>query len=115
MIYSPKAIRWVDCLEFLAILGFALLLPASLPAGGADRLPLELRRRQSGRDPLVVPFAALLRSAPRHEAPPLQRLTSGQPMRVLRSWQSPSGRRWFQVSVASAGLGNVQRGWLKVS
>lgn len=76
MIYSPKAIRWVDCLEFLAILGFALLLPASLPAGGADRLPLELRRRQSGRDPLVVPFAALLRSAPRHEAPPLQRLTS---------------------------------------
>ena len=34
--------------RWAALLGFALIGPVALPAGGADRRPLELRRRSAG-------------------------------------------------------------------
>jgi hypothetical protein len=93
-----------------ALLGLALIAPAALPAGGAERRQPELRRRQAG-DPLLATGPMALRSSPRQQAPALARLEAGEPLELLRSWWSPSGRRWLQVQTA-AGPGEPRRGWL---
>lgn len=102
---SPPLITWA------ALLGIALFAPAALPAGGADRRLPELRRRESPLEPLLNPNSCALRAAPRSEAPPLASLEAGVPLRVLRTWIEPGGRRWLHVLTQSAG-GRASRGWL---
>ncbi|MEX1324036.1 MAG: SH3 domain-containing protein [Synechococcaceae cyanobacterium] len=93
-----------------ALLGFALVAPAGLPAGGADwRLP-ELRRRQSSREPLLSVVPQVLRCAPRHQAPAISRTEAGVPLRVMRRWVQPGGERWLQVELPTAA--GLRRGWL---
>jgi hypothetical protein len=98
-------------LRLVALLGFAMLAPAALPAGGGDRRLPEVRRRDSRREPLLSLGCETLRSAPRQEAPVLTRLQSGSPLRVLRSWLPADGRRWFHVETVLA-AGEPARGWL---
>jgi hypothetical protein len=96
----------------LALLGFALLAPAALPAGGGDwRLP-ELRRRQSAHEPLLSSSGLSLRSAPQRRAPLLGQVEAGVPLRVVQQWLSPEGRRWLRVEVSGKG-GRPARGWLQ--
>jgi hypothetical protein len=49
MAIQPAALPW----RWAALLGFALLAPAALPAGGGDRRLPEVRRRERGAEPLV--------------------------------------------------------------
>ncbi len=103
---------WVS-LRLAALLGFAMLAPAALPAGGADRRVPEVRRRESFRDPLLTESCEALRCAPRQEAPSLIHLAPGVPLRILRSWQPGNGDRWLQVEAVMA-AGEPARGWLSV-
>ena len=97
--------RWV------AVLGLALVAPAALPAGGGDRRQPEVRRRQQGgSEPLLNAMTMTLHCAPRCQAPVLRSLEPGVPLRVLRSWLAPNGRRWLQVEAAAAA--GTSRGWL---
>lgn len=95
-----QAWRWA------ALLGFALLAPVGLPAGGADRRNPELRRRESSWEPLLPVAPAELRSAPQAQAPALMAVAAGEPLRVLRGWLAPDGQRWLRVELAG------RRGWL---
>ncbi|MFI0402187.1 MAG: SH3 domain-containing protein [Cyanobium sp.] len=101
----PPALTWA------ALLGFALFAPASLPAGGAERRLPELRRRESSQEPLLSLRSCSLLASPRRQAPVLTCLEPGIPMRVLRTWLEPSGRRWLQVATAGPS-GRQTRGWL---
>jgi hypothetical protein len=98
-------------LPWAALLGFALFAPAALPAGGAERRLPELRRRESPEEPLLNLISCTLRSSPRCQAPALAHLEPGIPMRVLRTWLEPDGRRWLQVATAGP-AGRVNRGWV---
>ena len=91
-------------------MGFALLAPAGLPAGGADRRQPEVRRRIHGAEPLVSTGPAQLRCAPRQQAPALVAVGADAPLRVLRSWWEPGGQRWLQVELASPS--GSRRGWV---
>ena len=106
---APVSAPW----RWAALLGFALIAPVTLPAGGGDRRQPEVRRRQAG-EPLLSAGARSLRSSPERQAPALVRLSGDEPLRVLRSWQSPAGERWLQVEAAAApaGLGPARRGWM---
>jgi hypothetical protein len=96
----------------LALLGFALMAPAALPAGGGDRRLPELRRRQSAHEPLLSSGGLSLRSAPQRRAPLLAQVEAGVPLRVVQQWLSPEGRRWLRVE-ASGRSGRPARGWLQ--
>ena len=96
----------------LALLGFALLAPAALPAGGGDRRLPELRRRQSAQEPLLSSSGLSLRSAPQRRAPLLAQVEAGVPLRVVQQWLSPEGRRWLRVEASARG-GRPARGWLQ--
>jgi hypothetical protein len=99
-----SAWRWI------ALLGFALVAPAALPAGGAEWRAPELRRRQSSREPLLSPVPQVLRCAPEHQAPVISAAPAGEPLRVLRAWVQPDGERWLQVQLE--GPAGSRRGWL---
>lgn len=103
---SWPALRWV------ALLGFALLVPAALPAGGGERRAPEVRRRQSPLEPLLSCNGLCLRSFPERRAPVLTRVGPDVPLRVLRQWFSPQGRRWLQVESPVNPAGAPRRGWL---
>ena len=106
--HSPGA--W-PAWRWAALLGFALLAPAALPAGGGERCLPEVRRRQRSSEPLLSERTSCLHCAPGREAPVLARLESGVPLRVLRQLLDANGRRWLQVeSRRRAGL--AERGWL---
>jgi len=105
----PAPSTWAPW-RWAALLGFALVAPAGLPAGGAERRSPEVRRRQSQGEPLLSPAGQALRSAPRHQAPVIIRAELGAPLRVLRRWSEPSGERWLQVELASPS--GARRGWL---
>jgi hypothetical protein len=94
-----------------ALLGFALLAPAALPAGGAERRLPEVRRRESSREPLLSVASSSLRSSPQRHAPVLAHLEPGSPLRVLRHWFAPDGRRWLQVETVRE-VRQPSRGWL---
>lgn len=97
--------------RFAALLGFALLAPAALPAGGAERRLPEVRRRQGACEPLIHAEEIILRCEPRRQAPVVARLEPGMPLRLVRHWFAPDGRRWLRVEGATA-LGRAGRGWL---
>lgn len=96
--------------RWAALLGLALVAPAGLPAGGADRRSPEVRRRASAREPVLTASAFQLRCAPQHQAPALLGVGSDSPLRVLRSWWEPNGQRWLLVE--GAGPEGSRRGWL---
>ncbi len=98
-------------LQTVAVLGFALVAPAALPAGGAERRSVEVRRRQSS-EPLLAAGCLALHCAPEQQAPVLKRLPSGEPLQVLRRWRSPRGRQWLQVQTTPGDGASGRRGWI---
>jgi hypothetical protein len=98
--------------QALALLSFALVAPAALPAGGGDRRLPELRRRQSSGEPILSATCVSLRCAPQRHAPLLARVEAGVPLRVVRQWFSPEGGRWLRVEVGVRGA-RLARGWLQ--
>ena len=92
------------------LLGVALMAPAALPAGGADRRQPQPRRRAvSGL--LHTSFDQPLRLSPLAVAPRLSTLKAGSSLRLLRRWSSADGQDWLHVQTLS---GEQHRGWLRV-
>jgi hypothetical protein len=110
--FRRRAPRGLPALRWAALLGFALLAPAALPAGGGERRVPEVRRRQGAFEPLLSSACLSLRCAPERQAPVLAQVDAGVPLRVLRQWLSPQGRRWLRVEIAAASEGAPRRGWL---
>jgi hypothetical protein len=96
--------------RWAALLGIALVAPAGLPAGGADRRLPEVRRRMSAKEPVLTATSSPLRCAPQHQAPTLLAVAADSPLRVLRSWWEPTGQRWLLVE--GVGPEGARRGWL---
>ena len=97
------------------LLGVALMAPAALPAGGAQRR-LPPLRRQEGKSPLLSGDSCVLRASPWVAAPAWRRVELGTPLQMLRHWRGDDGRDWIQVQVSSgqglpSGLQSV-RGWV---
>lgn len=109
---SRRAPRGLPPLRSIALLGFALMAPATLPAGGGERCVPEVRRRQGAFEPLLSSTCISLRCAPERQAPVLAQVDPGVPLRVLRRWLSPQGRRWLQVEISGAAGELRRRGWL---
>ena len=92
------------------LLGVALMAPADLPAGGAERRQPQLRRRV-GSGPLHTASETALQLSPMTVAPRLRSLEAGTSFRLLRRWTTDDGHDWLQVQTLS---GESQRGWIRV-
>ena len=90
------------------LLGVALMAPAALPAGGADRRQPQPRRRAAS-GPLHTSSYQPLRLSPLAVAPRLSTLKPGSSLRLLRRWSTADGQDWLHVQTLS---GDQRRGWL---
>jgi len=109
---AQPVLRPLSAWQWAALLGFALLAPAALPAGGAQARGLELRRRVGAEEPLVNNTGVALLCAPQPGAPVLVALESGLPLTLLRAWRAPNGQRWLRVAARGPG-DRAMRGWLQ--
>ena len=109
---AQPVLRPLSAWQWAALLGFALLAPAGLPAGGAQARGLEVRRRISTDEPLVNPNGVALLCAPQQEAPVLVALEAGLPLTLLRAWRAPNGQWWLRVAARGPG-DRAMRGWLQ--
>ena len=91
------------------LLGVALMAPAALPAGGADRRQPQPRRRAAS-GPLHTSTDQPLRLSPLAVAPRLSTLKAGSSLRLLRRWSTADGQDWLHVQTLS---GEQRRGWLR--
>ena len=92
------------------LLGLALIVPADLPAGGAQRRQPVVRRRH-GSGPYYTSAETALQLSPMAVAPPLRHLAAGTSLKLLRRWRTADGQDWFRVKALS---GDPQRGWIRV-
>ncbi len=100
----------VPVLRWSWLLTVALLAPAALPAGGADRHQPQVRRRAGNSGPMHTSSDADLRHSPIAMAPALHTLTAGTSFRLLRRWSSADGDDWLYVQELA---GEARRGWLR--
>ena len=91
------------------LLGVALMVPAALPAGGADRRQPQPRRRAAS-GPLHTATDQPLRLSPLAVAPRLSTLKAGSSLRLLRRWSAADGQDWLHVQTLS---GDQRRGWIR--
>ncbi len=104
-------------LRWLWVLSVALLIPVSLPAGGAQKNNLKIHAREYCA-PVLANDSCELLASPSIMAPRLRTLQIGTPMRILRVWEGEDGKNWIHVQVASNDAieltYSVNRGWLSV-
>ena len=99
------------------VLGMALALPVTLPAGAGPRTCMELLMRRKS-DPILLTNNCSLRSSPESLASTLRLLEMGTPVDILRLWHTSDGNFWCKIEIASAIDGGfdlgVRRGWLRI-
>ena len=107
-------------IQWACLLGFALLAPITLPAGGADfrtKIPVQ-RRLRSNLSPLIAGDNNFLLSSPFEDAPSLRKLENGTPLTILRTWHYSQEKMWLYVEISSAQMfdrsSHPRRGWINV-
>ena len=86
-----KIVSTSSVLRWSLLLGVALIAPAALPAGGADRRQQKPRRRAAA-GPLHTATDQPLRLSPLAVAPRLSTLKAGSSLRLLRRWSTADGQ-----------------------
>tara|TARA_B100000029_G_C16869384_1_gene702488 strand:- start:43 stop:378 length:336 start_codon:yes stop_codon:yes gene_type:complete len=99
------------------VLGMALFLPVSLPAGGLPRNQIGVLRADTSRF-LFAGDSCVFQVSPFVIAPSLCTVEIGTPLRVLRSWKSADGKDWLHVQISSnyriESPLSIRRGWINV-
>ena len=97
------------------LLGISLLVPTTLPAGGAQKSIIKFREN-SIRSPLIVIKKINLHSATYEDSSILMSINSGTPVQVLNFWDSPDSGKWILVNVFDQNYHQLfsKRGWLNI-
>ena len=98
------------------LLGLALVVPTSLPAGGAQKSIIQQRENNIGSPIIALKEFNLLASASNNSYI-LTRVETGTPVNILKVWDDNDSQKWLLVNVLSQNLYQLfyQRGWVKIS
>ena len=96
------------------LLGIALVIPTTLPAGGAQESIIQHRRNNIGSPIIALKEFNLLTSASNNSST-LTRVTAGTPVKVIKVWESNESRNWLLVSVLCQRFDQLfyRRGWVE--
>ena len=98
------------------LLGISLVLPSTLPAGGARKSIIE-HREDSTNSPLIALKGFNLLSSTSGKPYILTRVQSGTPVKVIKIWDSPKNEQWLLVNVQVSKCFQLlhKRGWVNIS
>ena len=98
------------------LLGIALVVPTTLPAGGAQESIIQNRKNNVG-SPIIAFKDFNLLSAASNNSSILTRVKVGTPVNVLKVWNSTDNKKWLLVDIISQDFYQLfyQRGWVNIS
>ncbi len=98
------------------LLGIALVVPTTLPAGGAQKSKIQHRVKSTG-SPIIALKEFNLHSSASNNSSTLIRVKAGTPVNVLRVWDSKDSGQWLLVNVLSKNFYQlfIKRGWVNIS
>tara|TARA_Y100001968_G_scaffold158296_1_gene144731 strand:- start:1150 stop:1488 length:339 start_codon:yes stop_codon:yes gene_type:complete len=97
------------------LLGIAIVLPATLPAGGAQKSIIQSRKNIIGSPIIALKEFNLLCSASKKSSV-LTRVETGTPVNVLRVLDTNDNGQWLLVKIISQEFYQFfyKRGWVNV-
>tara|TARA_Y100001968_G_C19325786_1_gene701631 strand:+ start:57 stop:395 length:339 start_codon:yes stop_codon:yes gene_type:complete len=97
------------------LLGFGLVAPTTLPAGGAQESIIQSRKNN-----FVSPIIALkdfdLHSSASRNASILTSVKAGTPVQILKVWDSHNNEKWLLVNILTQDFNQLfyKRGWVGI-
>ena len=97
------------------LLGIALVIPTTLPAGGAQESIIQHRKNNIG-SPIIALREFNLLSSASNTSSVLTSVQLGTPVNVVRVWDSSDNGKWLLVDVLSQNFYQLflRRGWVKI-
>ena len=97
------------------LLGIALVVPTTLPAGGAQRSIIQHRKNNIGSPIIALKDFNLLSSSSMNSSV-LTRVKAGTPVNVMRVWDSNDSGKWLLVNVITQNFYQLfyRRGWVNI-
>ena len=97
------------------LLGIALVVPTTLPAGGAQESIIQNRKNNVGSPIIALKDFNLLSSASKNSSI-LTRVKAGTPVKILKIWDSSDREQWLLVHISIQDFNQIfyKRGWVNI-
>ena len=97
------------------LLGIALVIPTTLPAGGAQKSIIQHRKNNIGSPIIALKEFNLLSSATNNSSI-LARVKTGTPVNIMKVWDSNDSGKWLLVNVLCQNFYQLFyiRGWVNI-
>ena len=97
------------------LLGIALVVPTTLPAGGAQESIIQNRKNNVGSPIIALKDFNLLSSASKNSSI-LTRVKAGTPVKILKIWDSSDREKWLLVNISIQDFNQLfyKRGWVYI-
>jgi len=107
-----------NLLKNICLIGFALIGPITLPAGGIQKNLKELIKINNSRE-IILHSDCVLYTFPKNNAKKLITLNSGSNLAILNKWTGDhKDDIWVRVELATNRLienpNTIRRGWIKM-
>ena len=98
------------------LLGIALVVPATLPAGGAQKSNIQQRKTNISSPIIALKEFNLLSSASNNSSV-LTKVEAGTPVNIMKVWDSKDNEKWLLVNVISQDFYQFfyKKGWVNIS
>ena len=98
------------------LLGIALIVPTTLPAGGAQKSNIQCRKNNISSPIIALKEFNLLSSASTNSSV-LAKVKAGTPVNIMKVWESTENGKWLLVNVLSRDFYQFfyKKGWVKIS
>ncbi len=98
------------------LLGIALVVPTTLPAGGAQKSNIQ-HRESNIRSPIIALKEFNLLSSASNNSSVLATVKAGTPVNVMKVWDGNDREKWLLVNVLSNNFHQFfyKKGWVKIS
>ena len=97
------------------LLGIALVVPTTLPAGGAQESIIQNRKNNVGSPIIALKDFNLLSSASKNSSI-LTLVKAGTPVKILKIWDSSDRGKWLLVNISIQDFNQIfyKRGWVNI-
>ena len=97
------------------LLGISLVIPTTLPAGGAQKSIIERKENHIGSPLIAIKDFNLLSSASQKSSS-LTTINAGTPFEVIKVWDDNESGKWLLISVLSQDFYQLfkKRGWVHI-
>ena len=98
------------------LLGIALVVPTTLPAGGAQKSNIQHRKNNISSPIIALKEFNLLSSASNNSSV-LTTVKAGTPVNIMKVWESTDNGKWLLVNVLSRDFYQFfyKKGWVNIS